>query len=189
MDMSLSKLRELMTGKPGVLQSMGSQRVRQDWVTELNWTTFLTEVQSTCSYLGIEQTFKPDWSTPCSHSPADVCISKGDLQTSAWGGLRKLFFCSTSGFQVLCLDNLTVKFTLYIAILLVLSTWSCLTLCDSVDYIPPGSPIHGLSQASILEWVATSFATSPASPALGVTPGQGYVLTLCPKGKYILSLK
>ena len=25
-------------GKPGVLQSMGSQRVRHDWATELNWT-------------------------------------------------------------------------------------------------------------------------------------------------------
>ena len=25
------------TGKPGVLQSMGSQRIRHDWVTELNW--------------------------------------------------------------------------------------------------------------------------------------------------------
>ena len=25
------------TGKPGVLQSTGSQRVRHDWVTELNW--------------------------------------------------------------------------------------------------------------------------------------------------------
>ena len=27
------------TGKPGMLQSMGSQRVRHDWVTELNWIT------------------------------------------------------------------------------------------------------------------------------------------------------
>ena len=27
----------LRTGKPGVLQSMGSQRVRHDWATELNW--------------------------------------------------------------------------------------------------------------------------------------------------------
>ena len=26
------------TGRPGVLQSRGSQRVRQDWATELNWT-------------------------------------------------------------------------------------------------------------------------------------------------------
>ena len=28
----------LWTGKPGVLKSMGSQRVRHDWATELNWT-------------------------------------------------------------------------------------------------------------------------------------------------------
>ena len=27
------------TGRPGVLQFMGSQRVRQDWATELNWTS------------------------------------------------------------------------------------------------------------------------------------------------------
>ena len=26
------------TGKPGMLQSMGSQRIGQNWVTELNWT-------------------------------------------------------------------------------------------------------------------------------------------------------
>ena len=39
MDMSLSELQELvMDGGPGVLQFMGSQRVRHDWETELNWT-------------------------------------------------------------------------------------------------------------------------------------------------------
>ena len=32
MDMSLSKLREI--GKPGVLQSLESQRVRHNWATE-----------------------------------------------------------------------------------------------------------------------------------------------------------
>ena len=36
MDMSLSKLQELVIGRPGVLQSMGSQRVRHNWATELN---------------------------------------------------------------------------------------------------------------------------------------------------------
>ena len=35
MDTSLSKLQELV--KPGVLQSMGLQRVGHNWVTELNW--------------------------------------------------------------------------------------------------------------------------------------------------------
>ena len=29
------------TGRPGVLQSMGSQRVGQDWASELNWTDTL----------------------------------------------------------------------------------------------------------------------------------------------------
>ena len=28
------------TGKPGMLQSMGSQKVRHNWATELNWTEF-----------------------------------------------------------------------------------------------------------------------------------------------------
>ena len=41
MDMSLSKLGSWWwTGRPGVLQSMGWQRVRHDWATELtdNWS-------------------------------------------------------------------------------------------------------------------------------------------------------
>ena len=39
LDVSLSKLQELvMEGKPGVLHSMGLQRIRHDWVAELNWT-------------------------------------------------------------------------------------------------------------------------------------------------------
>ena len=42
MDMSLGKLRSWWwTGRPGVLQSMGSQRVRHDQATELNWTRFV----------------------------------------------------------------------------------------------------------------------------------------------------
>ena len=35
---------------------------------------------------------------------------------------------------------------------------SCLTLCNSVDYSPPGSSVHGISQARILESVAISFS-------------------------------
>ena len=31
---------------------------------------------------------------------------------------------------------------------------SCLTLCDSVNCSPPGSSVHGIQQARILEWVA-----------------------------------
>ena len=31
------------TGRPGVLQFMGSERVGHDWVTELNWTKYLQQ--------------------------------------------------------------------------------------------------------------------------------------------------
>ena len=43
MDMSLSAHSGSCwwTGKPGVLQSMGSQRVGRDWVTEQNWTELI----------------------------------------------------------------------------------------------------------------------------------------------------
>ena len=34
------------TGKPGMLQSMGPQRVRHDWVTEMNWTCVVKSVDS-----------------------------------------------------------------------------------------------------------------------------------------------
>ena len=47
MGMSLSNSRSWWwTGRPSMLQSMGLQRVRHDWVTELNWTliTGLTAV-------------------------------------------------------------------------------------------------------------------------------------------------
>ena len=32
--------RQWRTGKPGVLQSMGSQRVGHNWATQLNWTEY-----------------------------------------------------------------------------------------------------------------------------------------------------
>ena len=34
----------------------------------------------------------------------------------------------------------------------------CLTLCDSVDCSPPGSFVHVILQARMLEWVAVSFS-------------------------------
>ena len=43
---------------------------------------------------------------------------------------------------------------MYIHLLTLRVTQMCLTLRDPMDYSPPGSSVHGISQAKILEWVA-----------------------------------
>ena len=60
---------------------------------------------------------------------------------------------------------------------------SCPTLCDSLDCKLPGSSIHGIFQAKILEWVAISFSVGKESacsagdmgliPRSGRSPGEG----------------
>ena len=43
----------------------------------------------------------------------------------------------------------------------------CLTLSDSMDYSPPGSSVHGIFQARVLEWGAIAFsAYMPYDPAI-----------------------
>ena len=37
-------------------------------------------------------------------------------------------------------------------------SFSFMSLCDPLDYSPPGSSVHGIFQASILEWVAIYFS-------------------------------
>ena len=41
---------------------------------------------------------------------------------------------------------------------------SCLTLCDSMDCNLPGSSIHGIFQARVLEWVAISSSRGSSQP-------------------------
>ena len=81
---------------------MGSQRVRHDWVTELNWS---------------------------------------QCQTSSWWWLRPLL--------ILCYNPERVR---------ELFAQSCPAVCDPMDSSPPGSSVHGILQARILEWVSMPFS-------------------------------
>ena len=54
------------------------------------------------------------------------------------------------------------------SILMCVCAQSYLTLCDLMDCSPPGSSVHGIFQAQILEWVAISYSRGCSPPRDGV---------------------
>ena len=66
--------------------------------------------------------------------------------------------------------SLSIHFTEFLMgseqydVLLCSIAWSYLTLCDPLDCSAPGSSVHGIPQARILEWVAISYSRGSFSP-------------------------
>ena len=56
--------------------------------------------------------------------------------------------------------KLNIQKTKIVAAAAAKSLQSCLTLCDTIDSSPPGSPVPGILQARTLEWVAISFSSA-----------------------------
>ena len=52
----------------------------------------------------------------------------------------------------------------HLSVLVCMRLLSHVQLCDSVDHSPPGSSVHGISQARILECVANSFSGRSSPP-------------------------
>ena len=95
------------TGKPGKLQSLGSQRVGHDWVTEVsNTQAFTSDLSRTFSMVHTQRKF-----TKAERKDGWPSVHAKSLQ-------------------------------------------SCPSLCDPMDCSLPGSSVHGISQARILEWIA-----------------------------------
>ena len=46
---------------------------------------------------------------------------------------------------------------------------SCVTLCDPLDFGPPGSSVRGILQARRLEWVAISSSRGSSLPGIEPT--------------------
>ena len=68
-------------------------------------------------------------------------------------------------------------------------TQSCLTLCSPMDCSTPGSSVHGISSARILEWVAILFfskgSSQPRDQILHLLHWQADSLPVEPPGKPI----
>ena len=154
------------------LRFMWSQRVGQDWATELNWTELNSRL-----YITAERRRCNLWSLP-------IKLYKLNLKTnllfckSGRINFRMLLLLSHQSYLTLCdpidssppgsrpwdspgkntglgchflLHCMKVKSENEVA-------QSCPTLCDPMDCSLPGSSIHGISQARVLEWVAIAFS-------------------------------
>ena len=54
----------------------------------------------------------------------------------------------------------------YLNIMCVLSHFYHVRLCNPMDYSLPGSSVHGILQARILEWVAVPFSRGSSDPEI-----------------------
>ena len=54
----------------------------------------------------------------------------------------------------------------YVCVCVCVFSRSVMSLCDPMDYSPPGSSVHAVSQARILEWVAISSSKDLTNPRI-----------------------
>ena len=131
------------TGKPGMQQFMGSQRVEHDWATEQKQQQNLFILLEVCTLRPISPFPPPP--APSNHSFSTLCfyqkVSRTNLKKlknrKEWRELNA---------RVLSLFSLVWLF------------------CDPMDCSPPGSSVHGILEARILKWVAISFSRRSSWP-------------------------
>jgi len=121
--------------EPGRLQSMGLLRVGHDWATSLSLFTFMH--------------WRRKW------QPTPVFLPEESQGRGSLVGCRLWGRTESDTTEVAQQQQQATS----------IGTWyvcsvaqSCATLCDPIDCSPPGSSIHGIFQARILEWVAISFS-------------------------------
>ena len=159
MGMSLSRSRRWWrTGKPDVLQSMGSLRVRHDLATEH-------------MLLSSRIVHGPDASgghleNLSLRSLMGVCVQFCSLSETLWKCSSHIRSKSAIfHFSVFFLRLVfQIRVHLQKELLFVVQSLSRVWLCSSMDYSPPGSSVHGINPARILEWVVISFSRGSSWP-------------------------
>ena len=91
---------------------------------------------------------------------AFICKAETDSQTQRtglprrrWGGRVLDWELGTSQYKLLYIEWIN-KILLYSTCTCAKLLQSCPALCEAMDHSPPGSFVHGISQARILEWIA-----------------------------------
>ena len=93
--------------------------------------------------------------------------------------IGNMIWCMRPFFTISVLITSFPGFAIGFAVVLVIGNWleaisvsvwesvsckECPTLCNPMDCGPPGSSVHGLLQAGILEWVAIPFSRGSSRP-------------------------
>ena len=112
-------------------------------VQSLGWENPLEESMATHSSIFA-------WKTPWTKEPGQLQFIGSHRVRHQWSGTCAAFKTRNNDKR-----GSTAK---------VLVAQLCPTLCDPMDYNPPGSSVHGIFQARILEWVAILFSRRPSQP-------------------------
>ena len=89
-----------------------------------------------------------------------------------------MFWKTTLCFHIRQTLNVRLSFIFLTCVCVLIQ--SCLPLCDPMDCSPPGSSIHGILQARILEWVAIPFTKGSSQTRdqtwVSCTPGRFFTV-------------
>ena len=88
---------------------------------------------------------------------------KHSIHTKERGWINKTVPCSASRWHI-SEEGVPHKGKNILTCVCAKSLQSCLTLCDPMDCSPPGSSVHGILQARILEWVVKPSSRGSSRP-------------------------
>ena len=87
-----------------------------------------------------------------------------DIQAQASDVSRSRWFISWRRTRILKNQAWTKSLPVHASCMHAKLLQSCLTLCDPIDCSPPGSSVHGISQARTLEWISFPFSKGSSPP-------------------------
>ena len=138
--------------EPGGLQSMGSLRVGHNWATSLSLFIFMhwrRKWQPTqCSCLENPRGRRAWWAAVSGVTQSRTRLKWLSSSSSLFPSPHFTFVFNT----IPCFQPLLIL------IFKCVLSCSVISDCHSMDCSPPGSSVHGIVQARILEWVATSYS-------------------------------
>jgi len=135
---------------------MGSQKVRHDWATELNWTELMLGKIEARRRRGRQRI---RWLDGITNSIDMGLGGLWELVIDREACHAEVHRITKSRTQLSDCTELNWGFPWWLAAA-AKSRQSCPTLCDPIDGSPPGSSVPGIFQARTLEWVAISFSNA-----------------------------